>query len=215
MAEYQQLNRETILRAAIEIADQDGLDKVSMRAIASRFEVTAMSLYRHVADKAAILDGMIDQVVAEITLAKLSDWKETVRTAAISTRDVLVRHPWAPAMWLSRQSEGPARMRWGDFMLGALGQGALTEEAIFHAYHILESQILGSALQQLGFPYTGDELAGMARDFLEHFPRDDYPDLVSHIEAHLRPRIDAQSGFEFALDLILDGLERTRPGYAT
>jgi AcrR family transcriptional regulator len=128
MTEHQHLNRETILRTAIEIADQGGIDKVSMRAIASRFEVTAMSLYRHVAGKDAILDGMIDQVVAEVALAELPDWKETVRTAAISTRDVLVRHPWAPAMWLSRQSEGPARLRWGDFLLRALGNGALSEE---------------------------------------------------------------------------------------
>jgi AcrR family transcriptional regulator len=215
MTEHQHLSRETILRTAIEIADQGGIDKVSMRAIASRFEVTAMSLYRHVAGKDAILDGMIDQVVAEVALAELPDWKETVRTAAISTRDVLVRHPWAPAMWLSRQSEGPARLRWGDFLLRALGNGALSEEAIFHAYHILESQILGSTLQQLSFPYAGEELAGMARDFLEHLPRDDYPDLVTHIEAHLRPPSSAQSGFEFALDLILDGLERSRTGRVT
>lgn len=206
MPETEPLSRETILRAAIDIADEDGLDAVSMRAIASRFGVTAMSLYRHVAGKDAILDGMIDQVVSEIDLVDFAGWKETVRSAAISTHDVLVRHPWAPAMWLSRQSEGPARLRWGDFLLRALGNGGLAEETTFHVYHILESQILGSTMQQLSFPYQGEELAGMAREFLEHFPRDEYPDLVAHIEAHLRPRAGKQSGFEFALDLILDGL---------
>jgi len=206
MVESESLSRETILQAAIDIADADGLDAVSMRAIASRFGVTAMSLYRHVAGKDAILDGMIDQVVSEIALIDLGVWKDTVRSAAISTRDVLVRHPWAPTMWLSRQSEGPARLRWGDFLLRALGNGGLAEERTFHVYHILESQILGSTMQQLSFPYQGEELAGMAREFLEHFPRDEYPDLVAHIEAHLRPRAGEQSGFEFALDLILDGL---------
>lgn len=177
-----------------------------MRAIASRFGVTAMSLYRHVAGKDAILDGMIDEVVSEIDLVDRGGWKETVRSAAIATHDVLVRHPWAPAMWLSRQSESPARFRWGDFLLRALGNGGLAEETTFHVYHILESQILGSTMQQLSFPYRGEDLTGMAREFLEHFPRDEYPDLVSHIEAHLRPRTGEQSGFEFALDLILDGL---------
>jgi AcrR family transcriptional regulator len=204
------LSREAILEAAIELADQGGLEAVSMRAIATRFGVTAMSLYNHVDGKDGIVDGMIDQVIAEIDLPELTDWKEVIRRIAVSTREVLVEHPWAPTLWLSRQSAGPARLRWGDRLLRALRRGDLDDETVFHTYHILESNILGSTLQQLSFPFSGDELTDLANDFLETFPRDEYPDFVTHIEAHLMPRKKRQTDFEFSLDLILDGLERSR-----
>jgi AcrR family transcriptional regulator len=204
------LNREAILETAIEVADQGGLEAVSMRAIATRFGVTPMSLYNHVTDKRGLVDGMIDRVIADIELPDLSDWKDEIRHIAISTREVLEVHPWAPALWLSRQSGGPARFRWGDRLLRALRAGGLDEETVFHTYHILESNILGSIMQQLGFPFSGDELTEMANEFLETFPREEYPDLLTHIEAHLSPHTWRQSDFELSLDFILDGLERSR-----
>ena len=203
------LSREAILETAIELADEGGLEAVSMRAVASRLGVTAMSLYNHVLDKRGLVDDMIDRVIAEIELPDLTDWKEVIRRIAITTREVLVEHPWAPALWLSRQSGGPARLRWGDRLLQALRLGGLDEETVFHTYHILESNTLGSIMQQLSFPFSGDELTEMANDFLETFPREEYPDLLDHIEAHLRPHTWRQTDFEFSLDLILDGLERS------
>ena len=203
------LSREAILETAIELADQGGLEAVSMRAIATRFGVTAMSLYNHVGSKDGIVDGMLDRIIADIELPELQDWKEVIRRIAISTREILVEHPWAPGLWLARQSGGPARFRWGDRLLRALRLGGLDEESIFHTYHILESNILGSIMQQLSFPFSGDELTGLAPDFLEGFPREEYPDLVTHIEAHMGPHTRQQNDFEFSLDLILDGLERS------
>jgi AcrR family transcriptional regulator len=203
------LNRELILRTAVAIADEGGLEAVSMRALAGELGVTAMSLYNHVANKAEMIDGMIDLVIAEIELPEGTDWKSAIRTSSRSTREVLLRHRWAAGLWLSRQGGvGPARLRHGDWLLGQLRQSGLPMELVFHAYHILESYILGSALQQLSFPFQGEELAGIAQNFLQEFPLDDYPEFVEHVRQHLDP--PEGSGFEFALDLILDSLDRAR-----
>jgi AcrR family transcriptional regulator len=202
------LTRERIIRYAIELADDGGLDAVSMRSIAARLGVTAMSLYNHIANKDEILDGMMDAVFREIDLPEHPDWKAAIRASAISAREALIQHPWATSLWMSRRGGGPSQLRHGDWLLRMLRSGGLAEDAVFHAYHMLESHLVGSTLQQLNFPYQGEELAGMAREFLRSFPVDDFPDMVEHIRQHLEPPARRQSGFEFALDLILDALDR-------
>lgn len=203
------LTKELILQTAVGIADRGGLEAVSMRAIANELGVTAMALYNHVAGKDEMIDGMIDVVIGEIELPEETDWKTAIRSSSMSTREVLLRHGWACGLWLSRQGGvGPARLRQGDWLLGMLRRSGLPMDLVFHAYHILESYILGSTLQQLSFPYRGEQLEGIARNFLAEFPADDYPEFGEHIRQHLKP--PQGSGFEFALDLILDGMERAR-----
>jgi AcrR family transcriptional regulator len=205
------LSRERVLRAAVALADEGGIEALSMRRLAKELGVEAMSLYNHVANKDEILDGLIDLVVGEIELpSDGGDWKTAMRRAAISTRDVLLRHPWASKLWMTRQSGGPARLRHGDWLLRTLREARLSKDAIYHAFHFLEAYVLGYAGLQLSFPYTGEELAGLATTFLQQLPADEYPDLVDHIKQHLEPRDADQGGFEMGLDLILDGLERLR-----
>lgn len=205
------LNRDRVLDAAIELADQEGLDSLTMRALAARLGVKAMSLYNHVENKADIIDGMLDKVIGTVDLPDNEmEWKSAIRRTVIATKDVLISHPWAPGLWLSRQSDGQARLQLGDWMLRTLREAGLDRELIYHAYHILESHIVGSTMQAQSFPYRGEELAGMARDFIAQLPASEYPDLVDHIKEHLGPREGQMSGFDFALDLILDGLERAR-----
>lgn len=205
------LTRDRVLTAAIAHADEHGLDALTMRSLAGRLGVKAMSLYNHVASKDDLLNGMIDEIIGEVELPDPGgQWKTAIRGVMSATHDLLIEHPWAGALWMSRQNEGPARFRYGDWLLRTLREAGLSEELIYHAYHILESHILGSTVQQQSFPYRGEELAGLARDFLSSLPTGEYPDLVHHIEEHLKPRHGQMSGFEFALDLILDGLERVR-----
>jgi AcrR family transcriptional regulator len=198
-----------VLRAAIELADEHGIEALSMRRLAKELGVEAMSLYKHVANKNEILAGMIDMVAGEIELPDGPDWKTALRRNAISARDVFVRHRWAGNLWMSNQSGGPARLRLGDWMLAVLREGGFSKDLIYHAFHILEAHILGFTVMQLSFPYKGEELAGLAATFLEQLPREEYPDLVEHIHEHLQPR-EGEGGFELGLDLILDGLERAR-----
>jgi AcrR family transcriptional regulator len=204
------LSKERVLRAALELADAEGIEALSMRRLAKELGVEAMSLYNHVANKNEILGGIIDLVAGEFDLpADESDWKTAMRRNAISSRDVLLRHRWATSIWMT-QGGGPARLRNGDWMLRTLREAGFSPELIYHAFHILESYVLGYTLQQLNFPYTGEELAGLAADFLKQIPVEDYPDLVEHIHQHIEPHDEETSGFELGLDLILDGLDRAR-----
>ncbi len=204
------LSKERVLRAAIELADAEGIDALSMRRLAKELGVEAMSLYNHVANKGEILGGIIDLVAGEFDLpSDENDWKLAMRRNAISSRDVLLRHRWATSIWMS-QGGGPARLRNGDWMLRTLREAGFSPELIYHAFHILESYVLGYTLQQLNFPYKGEELADLAAGFLEQIPVEEYPDLVEHIHQHIEPHDEETSGFEMGLDLILDGLDRAR-----
>jgi AcrR family transcriptional regulator len=193
------------------LADEGGIEALSMRRLAKELGVEAMSLYNHVANKDEILDGIIDLVVNEIDHASDGvDWKSAIRRSAISTRDVLLRHRWASKLWMSRQGDGRARMRHGDWTLRTLREAGFSKDLMYHAFHILDAYALGFTGLQLSVPYKGEELAGMAATFLQQLPADEYPDLVEHVRQHLEPRHDDEGGFELGLDLILDGLERLR-----
>ena len=200
-----------MLHAAIRLVDEGGLEALSMRKLAQELGVEAMSLYNHVANKDEILDGIVDLVVGEIELPSDGlDWRTAMRRNVISTRDVLVRHKWASKLWMSRQTGGPAQLRNGDWRLRTLREAGFSKDVIYHAFHILEAYVLGYTSLQLSFPYRGEELKGMATTFLEQLPADAYPDLVDHVMQHLEPHESGEGGFEFGLDLILDGLERLR-----
>jgi AcrR family transcriptional regulator len=180
-----------------------------MRKLAKELGVEAMSLYKHVANKDAILSGIIDMVASEIELPDGPDWRTALRRNAISARDVFVRHRWAGRLWMSQQSGGAARLRLSDWMLRTLREAGFSQDLVYHAFHILEAHTLGFTVMQLSFPYKGEELAGMANMFLEQLGPDQYPDLVEHVRQHLEPH-EGEGGFEVGLDLLLDGLERAR-----
>lgn len=207
------LTRERILDTAMRLMDTEGLEAVTMRRIGRELGVEAMSLYNHVANKDEILAGMIELVVGEIELpADGTDRKAALRRSAISNRDVLRRHPWASSLMMSRQSGGPAQLRRTDWILRTLREAGLSQDLVYHALHILEAYVLGATVQHQSFPYSGDELAGLASTFLQQLPADEYPDLVEHVKQHLDPPPGAEGGFELGLDLILTGLERLRGG---
>ena len=205
------LSKERVLRAAIELADAEGIEALSMRRLAKELGVEAMSLYNHVANKDEILAGILDLVASEFELpSDTGDWQTAMHRHAISSRDALLRHRWATSLWMSAQGGGTARLRNGDWMLRTLREAGFASDLIYHAFHILESYILGYTMQQLNFPYSGEELKGLATSFLEQLPADEYPDLVEHIKEHLDPHHEETSGFEMGLGLILDGLDRAR-----
>ncbi|MDH4346421.1 MAG: TetR family transcriptional regulator, partial [Thermoleophilia bacterium] len=107
------LTKERVLRAAVELADRDGLGALTMRRLGSELGVEAMSLYKHVANKEEILDGIVELVVGEIEIpSEGADWKEAMRRRAISAREVLNRHSWAIGLLEARGSMGPTALRY-------------------------------------------------------------------------------------------------------
>jgi AcrR family transcriptional regulator len=206
------LSRERVLRAAVAYADESGLEALSMRKLGEAVGVEAMSLYTHVANKEDLLDGMIDLVFSEIDLPSgEDDWKTAMRQRAISIRRVLSRHRWAIGLMESRSTPGPATLRHHDAVIGCLRNAGFSVELTAHAYSALDSYIYGFALQERSLPFeTPHETAEMAQAFLAQFPVDEYPHLAELTTEHvLRPDYDYGNEFDFGLDLILDGLERT------
>ncbi|MEX2627150.1 MAG: TetR/AcrR family transcriptional regulator [Ilumatobacteraceae bacterium] len=205
------LNRERVLRAAIELADDEGIDSLTMRGLAARLDVEAMSLYNHVANKDDVLDGMVELVAEEIEEpAGDADWSAAVRQRSISAHDALLRHPWSSLLWTSRTSTGPARMRHVDALLRDLREAGFAPGVLDLAFHTLQNHVIGHALQRSSFAFDADDLPRLSAEFLHDFPADDYPDLADHIRYHVEQTSPERSAFEFGLDLILDGLERIR-----
>jgi len=207
------LSRERVLRAALVLADRDGIESLTMRKIGQELGVEAMSLYNHVANKDDILDGIVDLVFGEIAVpSNQVDWKTAMRQRAISARDVLLRHPWATSLMQSRTKPGPATLRHHDSVIGRLREAGFTVDMAAHAFSVMDGYIYGFALQQMNLPYhTSEESAEVAENILRQLPADEYPHLAEMIIEHaLKLGYDYAEEFEFGLDLILDGLEKLR-----
>jgi AcrR family transcriptional regulator len=207
------LSRDRVLRAAVALADDGGIESLTMRKLGRALGVEAMSLYNHVASKVDLLDGMIDAVFSEIDLPSgATDWKTAMRERAISARAALSRHPWATALMESRTSPGPATLRHHDTVIGTLREAGFSIELAAHAFSALDSYTYGFALQEASLPFdTAEETAEVAQIILAQLPADEYPHLTEMtIEHVLQPGYDYGNEYEFGLELMLDGLERAR-----
>jgi len=184
-----------------------------MRTLGEHLGVEAMSLYNHVANKADLLDQMVDVVFGEIDLQSAdSHWKTSMRLRATSAREVLSRHRWAIRLMQSRITPGPATLRHHDAVIGSLREGGFSVEMAAHAFSVLDSYIYGFAQQEASLPFeTGEQTAALAQEIMKGFPTGEYPHLAELTVEHvLQPGYDHAREFEFGLELILDGLERLR-----
>lgn len=206
------LSRDRVLHAAVALADEDGIDSVTMRKVAEELGVEAMSLYHHVANKEDMLDGMIDRVFSEIELPSGGDWKAALRRRAISVRRVLMDHRWAIGLMDSRTSSGPATLRHHDAVIGTLRRGGFSVAEAAHAFAILDSFIYGFALQEASLPLSSpEEIAQVAGTILEQLPDDEFPHLREMAVEHvLQPGYAFGNGYEVGLDVVLSALEGLR-----
>lgn len=203
--------RERVLEAAIALADAEGIESLSMRRLSQELGGGAMSLYNHVTSKDDLLDGMIDEVFAEVDAPSPGDgWRTAMGRRAASIRTVLARHRWAVGLMESRSSPGPATLRHHDAVLGCLRGAGFSVELAAHAFSALDSYIYGFALQESTLPFhTPEETAALAQVILAKLPADEYPHLFELTTEHvMKPGYDYGAEYGFGLDLILDGLER-------
>ena len=202
------LSRERILQVALQRADAEGIEALSMRKLAQELGVKAMSLYNHVANKDDIVDGMVDRVVGEIELPSLDiDWKTAMRQRAISAHTVLLRHPWATLALMSRVNVGPAMLRYVDATLACLVEAGFSYPMADYAWNALDSHIYGFTLQALNFPFEAEEYAAAAKDYVAMIPPEKYPYMNQLTQQVMDGRHDGLHDFEFGLNLLLDGLE--------
>jgi AcrR family transcriptional regulator len=202
------LSRKQVLEAAVRLADADGIESLSMRNVGQALGIEAMSLYTHVRNKDDLLDGMVEVVVGEIPIdLDGASWKATLRRTVLSARSALLRHPWAHRVIETRTAPGPATLRYFDTVIGILRDGGFSLDLTHHALHLLGSRVLGFT-QDL-FDDSGDITPEQAAMLAGPFPRvAEMAVAVSH-DGGLGG-CDDDVEFAFALDFILDGLERLR-----
>jgi AcrR family transcriptional regulator len=201
-----------VLQAAVALADEAGLEAFSMRALAQELGVVPMALYKHVANKDELLDGMVDIVFGEIELPSAElDWRSAMRSRALSTREAMKRHSWAIGMMESRRP-GPANLRNHNAVMGCLRKAGFSFELAIHAYSLQDAYIYGFALQERDTGFETPDSAGEAaqRRAASVGALEDYPHLVEIVTKLPKSGYDNAVEFAWGLDLILDGLERLR-----
>jgi AcrR family transcriptional regulator len=207
------LSKERVLRAAVDLADKGGIESLSMRKLAQELGVEAMSLYNHVRNKDDVLDGVVDVVVGEIQIPReTSDWKASLRQTVLSARAALLRHPWAPRVIESRKNPSPATFQYFESVIGILRKGGFSVDLTHHALHALGSRVLGFTQELFNDSdemASGPDAAAMFAQMADKFPyMTEMAMAVTH-DGGLGG-CDDDVEFAFALDLILDGLERSR-----
>jgi AcrR family transcriptional regulator len=217
------LSRRRVLRAAVGLADRDGLNSLTMRRLAQEVGAEAMSLYHHVANKEAVLDGIVEVILGEIMTAvdeidapsPEANWQAALRARILAARKVLLRHRWAPEVFKTRTTTSPVVIAYLDHVVAVLRAGGFSFELTHRALHALGSRALGFT-QELFQPEGGQTANAEAAAMMEQMA-DRYPNIVGMLAdgVHHNPDgtlgfCDDQFEFEFALDLILEGLERRR-----
>jgi len=218
------LSKERVLRAAVEVADREGLESLTMRKLADELGVGAMSLYYYVPNKDELITGMVDVVFDEIELPPADvEWKIAMRQRARSTREALNRHRWAVGLMESRAMPGPASFRVHDAVLGYLRKAGFSIEMTIQAYSVLDAYIYGFCLQEKTVPFeSAEEAAAVAQEQVREYEgladdhqlaslADEFPYLAEVVAGHVAEvGHDFGGAFEYGLDLILDALDQRR-----
>ncbi|HEX2312770.1 MAG TPA: TetR/AcrR family transcriptional regulator C-terminal domain-containing protein [Thermomonospora sp.] len=217
------LSRRRVLRAAVALADRDGLDALTMRRLAQEVGAEAMSLYHHVANKEAVFDGLVEVVLGEVMAAveeveapsPEEDWRAALRLRILAAREVFLRHRWAPQVLETRTTTSPLVIAYYDHVVAILRAGGFSFDLAHRALHVLGSRALGFT-QELFRPDGAATADAEATVMMERMA-DRYPNIVGMLADAVHDDPDGTLGFcddqfefEFALDLILEGLERRR-----
>lgn len=205
------LTKERVLTGAIGLADEVGVEALTIRRLAAALDVKPMTIYHHIPSKGKILDGMVDIVFGEIALPPEDlPWDEAIRIRCLSMREVLKRHWWAAPLMESRLSPGHETLLHHDAVLGCLRRGGMSLQMTAHALALLDSYLYGFAFEEAHLPGGGGEdIIPVAEDLAAFLPPDIYPNLYEFTTEHVMKRSDYSFGnsFDFGLDLIIAGLQ--------
>ncbi len=207
------LSPESVVTAAMDVADRHGIEGLTMRGLARHLGVEAMSLYHHFASKDVLLDAMVDRVFGEIALPDpTGDWRAEMHRRSMSVREVLHRHAWALPLMESRRAPGQANLAYHDANIACLRSAGFTAAQVAHAYAVIDAFVYGFVLQESSLPFDdGSEAVEMISDdpFVEALAS--YPQMAWFAEkVILVPGYSFQREFEPGLVLVLDGIEALR-----
>ena len=205
------LSRPAVLSAALKIVDEHGMDALSMRRLGKELGVEAMSLYNHVPNKAALLDGLIERVINEVEEPPQdAPWDEQVRAMARSYRRLAHDHPHVVPLIAMRPFNTITALRPVERAFGIFRAAGFDEAEALHAFRTLAGFATGYTLAETG-GFFGETIPADSTDIIEKNDLD--PDTFPHL-THMLPTIadcDHNAEFEFALDVIIEGLRTKLP----
>jgi AcrR family transcriptional regulator len=161
-----QIDREAVLATSVQLADEQGLAAVTMQAVADRLGVTPMALYRHVANKADLLDGVVESILLEVTLPDPGDaWPDRLAALARGTRKAALRHPGVFPLLLQRPAVTDGARRTREAVYAALREAGLAEEDVVQLERLLATAVLGFAASEAGGRFAAHSAAQLDADF--------------------------------------------------
>ena len=202
------LSEARILRAAVAEVERGGLERLSMRALATRMNTGAMSIYHYFSSKDELLDAMVEWVAAKIDLGPDDvAWRQAVASIASSAHRTLMAHGWVISIW-SKRKLGPARLAFMESILATLRRGGFSVELACDAYHAITVHIEGYTHHAVGFPLEASDFPTAAADFLASVTDpESIPFFVEHVQHHIDHPGSGTGQFELMLGMILDGFE--------
>jgi len=203
------LNKELVILAAIKLADESGINGLSMRKLGRELGVEAMALYYHLKNKSQLIEEMIDHIHGEIEIPfDAPNWRAFMQRRARSALDVVARHPWAAGLMESGVNPGPATLKDSDTMIQCFREAGFSIAMTVHAVTVLNIYIYGAAQQYAKLPFTTTEQAAEVSEAIKRqFPMGTYPYLGEIITQHMiKSGYSAVDEFDFGLKLILDGI---------
>jgi AcrR family transcriptional regulator len=217
----QPLSREAIVKAAIEIADADGLEAVSIRRLATKLDARPMSLYSHIGRKGDLIDLMVDEVMGGAIIPggpPTDDWREALRQIAQRTRESTRAHPWMIAAAFHRPHLGPNMLRHIDQSLAAVSELPLSPERKRAVLLAVDTYTLGFVRWEVMSPKakgevpcadrpdSGPSAAEIDAYITAQAASGDYPYLAEFVGKKMGLGVKAEK-FEIGLEWLLAGIE--------
>ena len=207
MEKKRNLTLQKIVAEAVILADREGIAALSMRRLAQGLNVEAASLYNHLSGKEALLDQMVEAVLAEISPAVPGpDWRGALRAHYLQEQTALMRHPWASGLFVARPNMGPAMLARIESILATLTGAGFSLTEADHAWNALDSLLHGFTLVKLNFPLAPEDYAEQAALHSHLIPVEVFPNLRGLADLVAARRYDGMQDFRFALDLLLNAL---------
>jgi TetR/AcrR family tetracycline transcriptional repressor len=205
------LTRRRIVMAGLALVEAEGLEALTMRRLASALDVTPMSLYNHVADKAELIDVMLDYVIGDIVKACADDqgtWEERMRVLVRRNYELWLRHPGFARIYTEGVTLGPNGLAQVDYALGVLRQAGFADEEAADAFYVLWQYQVASVLVARAKPMDASMRAGRSDGsadrriqlYFSALPVSQIPNVAA-----LAPYLDG-GDFEFGLEVLLSGL---------
>jgi AcrR family transcriptional regulator len=210
------LDRDTVVRAAVDLLDVEGVDGLSMRKLGTKLGATAPTLYWHVSSKDELLDLAFDEVMHDLPDMRAVDgtgWQSDVRSALDALRGMMLQHHWYPILYATRPSVGPNALRFWGGLLDVLARAGFADAELDNAFCMLSDHVVGSMAIQLSYnawltssPAGIDAVHAYVRDAVSANPV--YAKYIDTYIAVIPPTERRERRYEYALDRMLEALQR-------